>query len=136
MKSVILRTASGLLLPLLLVFSVFILLRGHYLPGGGFVGGLIAAIALVLHYFANGEEKMRELLRFHPGIFIPIGISCSLLSGVYSMLKGLPFMTGLWMKEPLPVIGMVGSALFFDLGVYFVVVGVTLTIIFTIAETN
>ena len=53
MKTLILRTASNYLLPILLLFSIFILLRGHYLPGGGFVGGLIASIAFVLHAFAN-----------------------------------------------------------------------------------
>ena len=57
MNLVILRTAAGYLLPLLLLFSVFILLRGHYLPGGGFVGGLVASIAFVLHAFAHGFEK-------------------------------------------------------------------------------
>lgn len=134
MKSLILKTASEYLLPLLLLFSVFILLRGHYEPGGGFVGGLIASIAMVLHYFANGEEKTKELLSFHPGIFIPIGLSLSLISGILPLFAGDPFMTGLWIKDALPVIGMVGTALFFDIGVYFVVVGVTLTIIFTIAE--
>ena len=54
MNTIILKTASNYLLPLLLLFSIFMLLRGHYLPGGGFVGGLIAAIAFVLHAFANG----------------------------------------------------------------------------------
>lgn len=133
MKSLILKTASSFLLPLLLMFSFFILLRGHYEPGGGFVGGLIASIALVLHYFASGEDVTKEFLGFHPGIFIPIGLSCSFISGIIPIFKGLPFMTGLWSKQPIPVVGMVGSALFFDLGVYFVVVGVTLTIIFSIA---
>jgi len=54
MKTLIFKTASNYLLPLLLLFAVFILLRGHYLPGGGFVGGLIASIAFVIHSFANG----------------------------------------------------------------------------------
>lgn len=133
MKSLILKTASSLLLPLLLMISFFILLRGHYEPGGGFVGGLIASIALVLHYFASGEDVPKDFLGFHPGIFIPIGISCSLISGLIPTFQGLPFLTSLWIKTPIPVIGMVGTALFFDVGVYFVVVGVTLTIIFSIA---
>lgn len=134
MKSLILKTASEYLLPLLLLFSIFILLRGHYEPGGGFVGGLIASIAFVLHYFANGEEKTREFIHVHPGIFIPIGLTLSFLSGILPLFIGVPFMTGLWIADPFPVIGMVGTALFFDIGVYLVVIGVTLTIIFTIAE--
>lgn len=136
MNTIILRTASNYLLPLLLLFSVFVLLRGHYLPGGGFVGGLVAAIAFVLHAFANGLDDTRALLRVHPGYFMPLGLTLSFFSGLAPMLfTGQPFMTGLWFENPVPVIGMIGSALFFDIGVYFVVIGASLTIIFTITET-
>ena len=124
------------MLPLLLVFSVFILLRGHYLPGGGFVGGLIASIAFVLHAFANSLENTKELVRVHPGFLMPTGLGLAFLSGVAPSLVGKPFMTGIWFPEQVPVIGSVGSALFFDIGVYLVVVGVTLTIIFTISEST
>lgn len=135
MKTIILRAASNYLLPLLLLFSVFILLRGHYLPGGGFVGGLIASIAFVLHAFANGLENTKTLLRTHPGFLMPVGLALAFLAGISPMvLSNLPFMTGIWLPEALPVIGMVGSALIFDIGVYIVVVGVSLTIIFTITE--
>lgn len=136
MKSIILRTAANYLLPLLVLFSVFILLRGHYLPGGGFVGGLVASIAFVLHAFANGTERTQKFLAYHPGNIIPIGLAISALSGIIPMFFGQPFLTALWMEEPIPVIGMVGTALFFDIGVYCVVIGVTLTIIFTIAESS
>lgn len=134
MKTIIFKTASGYLLPILLLFSIFILLRGHYLPGGGFVGGLIASIAYVLHSFANGLEKTKGIIKFHPGFLMPIGLSLALLSGLVPLLYELPVMTGLWAHDPIPVIGLVGSALFFDVGVYLVVVGVVLTIIFTISE--
>jgi multicomponent Na+:H+ antiporter subunit B len=134
MKTIILKTASNYLLPLLLLFSIFILLRGHYLPGGGFIGGLIASIAFVLHAFANGLENTKHLLRIHPGFLMPVGLSLSLFSGMAPLLFNQPFMTGLWYPDPAPVIGMIGSALFFDIGVFLVVVGVTLTIIFTISE--
>lgn len=131
----ILRTASNYMLPLLLVFSVFILLRGHYLPGGGFVGGLIASIAFVLHAFANGLGDTRQLLKFHPGFLMPAGLSLAFLSGVSPMIfSGKPFLTGIWYPESLPIVGNLGSALFFDIGVYLVVLGVTLTIIFSISE--
>ncbi len=134
MKSIILKTASNYLLPLLLLFSVFILLRGHYLPGGGFVGGLIASIAFVLHSFAYGLENTRSIIRIHPMILMPLGLALALISGFLPLFSELPFMTGLWFADPIPVVGMIGSALFFDLGVYLVVLGVTLTIIFTISE--
>jgi multicomponent Na+:H+ antiporter subunit B len=135
MKTIILRAASNYLLPLLLLFSVFILLRGHYQPGGGFVGGLIASVAFVLHAFANGLVKTKAFLKYHPGILIPVGLAIALTSGFAPMLVGEPFMKSIWFKDPIPVVGMVGSALFFDIGVYFVVIGVTLTILFTISET-
>jgi multicomponent Na+:H+ antiporter subunit B len=135
MKSVILKTASTYLLPLLLLFSVFVLLRGHYLPGGGFIGGLVASIAFVLHAFANGLQNTRFMLRIHPGFLIPIGLSIALVAGIAPIiLDGTPFLTGLWYPDPIPVIGMIGSALFFDIGVFLVVIGVSLTIIFTISE--
>lgn len=136
MKSIILKKASDYLLPLLLLFSVFILFRGHYLPGGGFVGGLIASIAFVLHSFANGLQQTRNLLRIHPGFLMPIGLLLSLGSGLFPMLtdSGEPFMAAKWHKEPVEVIGLIGTPLFFDIGVYLVVVGVSLTIILTLAE--
>ncbi|WP_143961441.1 Na+/H+ antiporter subunit B [Litoribacter populi] len=135
MKTIIFKTASSYLLPLLLLFAIFILLRGHYLPGGGFVGGLIAAIAFVIHSFANGIEKTRGIIKFHPGFLMPIGLSLALLAAITPLFTGGALMTGLWFENPVPVIGMVGSALFFDIGVFLVVIGVVLTIIFTISET-
>lgn len=134
MKSQILQTATKYMLPILLLFSVFVLLRGHYHPGGGFVGGLVASIAFVLHSFSNGTESTLRLLKYHPRIFVPFGLLIAASSMVAPLFFGLPVMTGLWMDEPIPVIGLVGSSLFFDLGVYVVVVGVVLTILFTISQ--
>jgi multicomponent Na+:H+ antiporter subunit B len=135
MRTIILKTASSYLLPVLLLFSVFILLRGHYLPGGGFVGGLIAAMAYLLHAFANGLSDTRSLLKYHPGFLMPLGLALAFVSGLAPLFVDLPFMTGLWYPGEIPVLGYIGSALFFDIGVYLVVVGSTLTIIFTIADT-
>jgi multicomponent Na+:H+ antiporter subunit B len=131
---IILRTATNYLLPLLLMFSIFVLLRGHYLSGGGFVGGLIASIAFVLHSFANTTKETLSLFSFTPKTLIPIGLSLSILSGLLPVFSGKSFMTGLWFDTPIAVIGSVGTALFFDVGVYLVVIGVTLTILFTIRE--
>lgn len=134
MQTLILRMASRYLLPLLLLFSIFILLRGHYLPGGGFVGGLVASIAFVLHAFANGLNNTRTLLRVHPAFFMPLGLAFAFISGLAPLFAGLPFMTAVWYPDPSPVVGTVGSPLFFDAGVYLVVIGASLTIIFTISE--
>ena len=134
MKSAILKTASSYLLPILLLFSIFILLRGHYFPGGGFVGGLIVAIAFVLHSFTHDTGSTLKLLRIHPSTLIPVGLGMAALSMFAPMLAGQPVMTGLWFDQPIPVIGLIGSALFFDIGVYVVVIGVVLTILFTISQ--
>ncbi|RZM04936.1 MAG: hypothetical protein EOO88_55640 [Pedobacter sp.] len=72
MRHLAFRTATRFLLPLLLLFSIFILLRGHYLPGGGFVGGIIASIAFVLHAFAFGLRSTRRLIRMKPMRLMPI----------------------------------------------------------------
>ena len=133
MRSAILQTASMYLLPILLLFSVFLLLRGHYSPGGGFVGGLVAAIAFVLHSFAHGTINTLKILRINPLTFIPIGLGTAAVAMFLPVLFGLPVMTGLWYENPIPVIGMLGTALIFDLGVYLVVIGVVLTILFTIS---
>ncbi|MEX2592314.1 MAG: Na+/H+ antiporter subunit B [Anditalea sp.] len=135
MKSLIFRTASSYLLPLLLLFAVFILLRGHYLPGGGFVGGLIASIAFVLHSLGHGLKETRKIIKFHPGYLMPLGLSIAVSSGIIPLFLGQPILTGIWFDEPFPIVGMMGSALFFDTGVFLVVIGATLTILFTITET-
>lgn len=122
------------MLPILLLFSVFVLLRGHYHPGGGFVGGLVASIAFVLHKLTHGNEQTLKLLRYHPRGMIPVGLALACASMVAPMLSGRPPMTGLWLDQPVPIIGAIGSALFFDLGVYMVVIGVVLTILFTISQ--
>lgn len=133
MKSSILQTASRYLLPILLLFSVFLLIRGHYNPGGGFVGGLVASIAFVLHSFAHGTDNTMKILRYKPLTLIPVGLGIATLAMVMPVLFGLPVMTGLWLDTPIPVIGILGSSFFFDVGVYFVVLGVVLTILFTIS---
>ncbi|MFZ4263015.1 Na+/H+ antiporter subunit B [Sphingobacterium sp. HJSM2_6] len=136
MRSIILQTATRYLLPILLLFSFFLLLRGHYYPGGGFVGGLVASIAFVLHSFANGAEATMKILRRKPLSLIPIGLAISAFSVFLPTFFGLPPMTGLWLEEKIAFLGMVGTALLFDIGVYCVVVGVVLTILFTISLTK
>lgn len=134
LDTIILKTATNYMLPLLIIFSLFVLIRGHYLSGGGFVGGLIASIAFVLHSFAYNTQRTISLFRFRPMFLIPAGLSLSLFSGLLPTLISKPFMTSVWFMESVDVIGAFGSALLFDLGVYLVVVGVVLTILFTISE--
>lgn len=134
MQSLILSTAIRLLLPLLLLFSLFLLLRGHNEPGGGFVGGLVAAAAFALYSLAHGAEAGRKMLRIEPRLLVAIGLMTALVSGTLPFIFGLPFLTALWSTLPAPVIGHAGSPLLFDAGVYLVVTGMSLLIIFSLME--
>ena len=131
MISLILSTASKILLPVLLVFSFFVLIRGHYEPGGGFVGGLVAASAFALFAISNGVKEAKRLFP-HAKLFIVLGLSFALISGLLSIFAGQIAFTGLWTEFSLPVIGKLSTPLLFDIGVYFVVVGVATSIIFTL----
>lgn len=97
------------------------------------MGGLVASIAFVLHSFAHGVESTMKILRWKPLSLIPIGLGISTLSMFSPVLFGKPVMTSLWIPQAIPVFGTVGTTLFFDLGVYILVVGVVLTILFTIS---
>jgi multicomponent Na+:H+ antiporter subunit B len=134
MFSVILSTASRYLLPLLLIFSFFLLLRGHNEPGGGFVGGLVAAAAYALYFIANGVDEAEKLLKAEPIRLITFGLLLAVLSTIPSIIIGKNFMTGVWLDTNFPVIGKIGTPLLFDVGVYLLVLGIALKIIFSLAE--
>jgi len=132
--SLILHVGTRVLFPLMLVFSVFLLVRGHNEPGGGFVGGLVAAIAFALVLLTDGEATARRALRVSPVRLIGVGLALAVLAGVPPLLRGEPYLRGLWLKTPLPVIGKLGTPLLFDAGVYLVVLGITVAIVFALAE--
>ncbi|NLI83755.1 MAG: Na+/H+ antiporter subunit B [Deltaproteobacteria bacterium] len=134
MFSIVLATATRFLLPLLLLLSVYLLVRGHNEPGGGFVGGLVAASAFSLYMIAFDVEKTRRLLRAEPRALVGAGLLVALGSAGVSPVLGKPFMTGVWLERTLPVVGKVGTPFLFDVGVYLVVVGVCLMILLTVAE--
>lgn len=136
MISIILRTATRYLLPLMLLFSIFLLLRGHNEPGGGFVAGLVAASAFALYSLAENVNKARRILQLDPHTLIGVGLLVAVATGLVPFLLGEPFLTGEWGYVNLPGLGQVelGSPFFFDIGVYLVVWGVTLMIIFSLAE--
>lgn len=134
MRSAILSAAMKFVFPLILLVSIYLLLRGHHEAGGGFVGGLVAAAGFVLLGIANGIEETRRVLRVQPRILIGIGILTSCSSGLLSLALGKPFLTGLWTSEDTPIIGSVGTPLLFDVGVYFVVLGFVTLVVSTLAE--
>lgn len=133
-RSILLSVAVRYLMPVMLIFSVFLLLRGHNNVGGGFVGGLVASSALMLYGIAISPQALRKLLPTEPHLLVGSGLLLALLSGLISILAGVPFMTGLWLKDPIPVIGKLGTPLLFDTGVYFLIIGVMLWILLTLAE--
>ncbi len=134
MKSIIFSTASRYLFPLMIIFSFFLLLRGHNEPGGGFVGGLVASTAYVLFALANSVQEAKKLLKINPLPLIGIGLMTALFSGLAALIKENSFMTSYWLDGKFPLVGKLGTPIIFDIGVYLLVVGVTLLIIFTLAE--
>ncbi len=120
-----LRVISQGLLPLALMVSVYIFFRGHNLPGGGFVAGLITAVALILQYIANGVEWIRPRLNLQYSSLIAAGILLAWLTGGASWLFDKPFLTSWFDYFDWSVLGTVelASAIAFDLGVYLTVVG-------------
>ena len=136
MTSIILVVATRLIFPLMLMFSLFLLLRGHDAPGGGFVGGLVAASAFALYAFATSVTRARDALGRSTFRLIGIGLLFAFASGLPGLFAGSPFLRALWTSAELPVIGKLSSVLLFDTGVLLLVVGVTLTIVFAMAEAD
>ncbi len=96
MTSTILQTATRVLMPLLLLFAVFLLLRGHNQPGGGFVGGLVVASSFVLYSIAFGVDAARRALLVTPSTLLGVGLLVALTSGLPGVVLGQPFMTAQW----------------------------------------
>tara|TARA_R110000787_G_scaffold37811_13_gene95816 strand:+ start:388 stop:807 length:420 start_codon:yes stop_codon:yes gene_type:complete len=137
LNSLILNTATRVLVALMLVFSIYMLLRGHNEPGGGFIGGLIAAIGFALYAISHGSEGTRRALRADPRVIAMIGLGIALLAGLISALTGDALFTGQWVflggengSKGFPI----SSVLLFDIGVYLVVVGSVLTLVLALEE--
>jgi multicomponent Na+:H+ antiporter subunit B len=137
MTSSILQTAARALMPLLLLFAVFLLLRGHNQPGGGFVGGLVVALSFVLYSLAFGVDASRRALLVSPSTLLGVGPLVALTSGLPGVLRGQPFLTAQWAELSVGGTAVaVGTPLVFDVGVFLAVIGVVLTIVFTLAEAS
>lgn len=129
MNSLIFRTTAPLIVAIMLVFSLYICLRGHNEPGGGFIGGLIAAAAIEVLALAWGVPQTRAALRLDPIAIAGFGVALAAVSGLLSLGTGSPFMTSIWLYIELGD-GTVplSTPLFFDLGVYFTVFGALVSI--------
>ena len=136
MRGLILPTATTFLMPVLVLFSIFLLLRGHNEPGGGFAGGLVAAAAFVLLSIASGVAQARRALHLDPRSLIGAGLLLMLLAGVVApVFYGEPFLTAYWWPVSLGEVGFsLGTPLVFDIGVYLAVAGTILLIAFSLEE--
>ena len=137
MNSLILNTATRLLVALMLLFSVYMLLRGHNEPGGGFIGGLLAAIGFALYAIAHGTTAARKALRTDPRTIAFAGLAIAAAAGLAPVvIADAPF-TGQWWfigqgdgGKGLPI----STVLLFDIGVYLAVVGAVLTLVLALEE--
>jgi len=119
-SSLILRAATRVLAPMMLMLSLFLLWRGHNLPGGGFIGGLVATSAIALQGIAFGPEAARRTLVLPPAVLAAFGLLAAVLATLPAALVELPFFTGLWLK--------------LDLGVFLVVIGGVCAILLALEE--
>lgn len=135
-QSLILQAAVRFLLPLQLLFSLFMLFRGHNQPGGGFIAGLVTSGAIALYLFAFDVERTRELVRVEPQVLWGVGLLFCASSTLVSVFLGYPLMTSIWWEPKLPVLGTVSlsTPLVFDTGVYLAVVGTVFAIVRGLAE--
>ncbi len=133
-RSFLLQISARYMMPLIMIFSIFLLIRGHNQIGGGFVAGLVAASALMLYAIATSTEALRQRLPLPPRALVGIGLFTALASGLIPVLSRQPFMTGQWVKEAIVVVGKVGTPILFDVGVYLVVIGIVVWILLTISE--
>lgn len=130
-QTLILRTWAPLLLWMPVLVSLYILLRGHNEPGGGFIGGLFASAGLLLYATARGVAASRRVLVLHPTVVVGLGIIVAAVSGLPSLVaSSQPYLTHLWWMTPLGVDLPIGTTLLFDVGVYLTVVGMSCAIFF------
>lgn len=124
MSTLIFRTIAPLLTAVMLVFSVFVLLRGHNEPGGGFIGGLVAASSMAMYGMAMGPAAARRALRVHPLAIAGFGVTIASLAGLLSLFFRVPFLTGLWSEFYIGDTKVaLSTPMVFDIGVYLVVFG-------------
>ncbi len=136
MGSVILRKAARYLFPVIMLFSIYLLLRGHNEPGGGFVGGLAAASGFILNQFAFDLQSTKKLMNVESLTLIGVGLLTAMVSSVLTMLDGQPYFSSHWATIRItPAWHLeIGTPLVFDVGVYLVVLGVTLAILLSISN--
>jgi multicomponent Na+:H+ antiporter subunit B len=133
MNAYLLQIAEKYVRWFLLTIALIALLRGHNLPGGGFIGGLLAALSVVFRGLAYNPQYAREKLFISPENYMGLGLLFIILSLLPALFFSEPFMTGYWLKITLTpdLVLKLGTPFLFDVGVFFSVIGVTLTFLFS-----
>ena len=134
MTSVILRTAARIVVPLSLVFAMYIYFKGHQVPGGGFVAGLAVSVALIVQRMSFGGESLKRMLPFRERTLVALGLLLALGTGAAALLFGLPFFTSNHGHHPLPGGYEWATVMVFDLGVCLVVAGVIVGMINALSD--
>ncbi|MDO5645188.1 MAG: Na+/H+ antiporter subunit A [Dermabacter sp.] len=135
-RMVILEVITRIAFPLLIMFSIYLLIAGHNLPGGGFAGGLVGGLAITLRYLAGGRYELNEAAPVQAGALLGTGMVLAVLTGITPLLfGGTVFQSYVWI-DTLPILGEVelASALVFDIGVYLIVIGLVLDFLRTLGE--
>lgn len=135
--SFLLSRMARMLLPWLIGLSLIVFYRGHHLPGGGFIGGLLGAMGFVLIALGDGAKAARRSLRIDPVTLLTVGMTLALGAGLMGLVWGPSLLAGLWLPEfSVPVLGVVhlGTPLLFDAGVFLTVMGFSLKVVFALKE--
>lgn len=135
MDSPIVRTTTRAILPILFLFALFVLFRGHNQPGGGFIGGLVAAVAIILLAMGGGNALAEAVVsRAKARLVMGFGLLCSGTAAVVPLFLGKALMTATWLDITIPSVGLLGTPLLFDIGVFFTVIGMTLMVVLRLIE--
>jgi len=132
MQSVILKTATRLMVGLILIFAIYLLLRGHHEPGGGFAAALVAGTAFALFAITEGPDKVRRAVRLRPATIAMVGLGVAVVAGLPAVFMSRPFLTGIWWNVSTNL--AVGTPLIFDIGVFLAVLGAILSILLALEE--
>lgn len=134
--SLVLQVGVALLFTSVMTFSLFLLFAGHNAPGGGFIGGLVAAAGLVLRFAAHGVDEMRRSVRLAPPAYLGAGLVIAAATGLAPLITGDAFLESFELSASLPVIGKIKTttALVFDIGVYLVVIGFAIMLLDTLGR--
>lgn len=130
-RTLLLEMTARVVFPTVLVFSLYLLLAGHYAPGGGFSGGLVAGLAFVLRYLAGGRQDVGAAVRVRPPVLIGSGLTIAVLTALAPVLAGNPVLASAKWAVDLPVLGSVElvTSVFLDIGVYLLLLGVVLDLL-------